>query len=104
MATSVVSTATAPSLFGTLTHSDGTAFDLTTAVAVRFQMRSSIDRRFSVDAVATIVTPATGAVRYDWLAGDLATPGDFYSRWRIEWNDGSIEYTDPENSLTVGVQ
>ena len=104
MSLTIVQGATAPSIFGTLTHTDGTVFDLTDAAAVRFLLRLAIDRRWMIDAVGDIVTPATGAVRYDRVAGDTPTTGDCSARWRIEWSDGSFEYTDPVNAVVVAAQ
>lgn len=98
-----VSSDSAPSLFGTLTDSNGDPWDLTDS-AVRFQMRSSIDRRFKVDAAAVIVDELTGSVRYDWAPGDLDTPGDYITRWRILFSDNSVEHSDPSNTLTVASQ
>lgn len=95
--------ATAPSVFGTLVTAEGSAINLTDAT-VRFQMRLTMDRRFAVDAVATVVDAATGRVRYDWLPGDLAAPGSYVSRWRIQYQDGAVEYTEPENTIAVDAQ
>lgn len=92
---------TSPSVFGFLTNDDGTAFDLTNA-SVRFQMTSTLDRRFTVNSPASIVgSAALGAVRYDWAAGDLATVGDYTSKWKITFLDGGIEHTRPGNTITV---
>ena len=90
----------APSVFGTLAV-DGVVLDLTSATSVRFQMRPAIDRRLSVDAPAVIVTPNLGAVRYDWADGDLAYPGDYVMRWQINWNDGTVQHSDPDNTITL---
>jgi hypothetical protein len=95
---------TAPSVFGTLTDTNGDPIDLT-GCTVRFQMRNTLDRRFVVNAVAVIESPATGGeVRYDWQAGDLSEVGSFVSRWRITFGDSTIEHTDPENTITVAAQ
>lgn len=91
---------TQPSLYGTLTIS-GVAVNLAAATSVRFQMRQTIDRRFAVDAMATIVTPGTGAVRYDWAAGDLATAGQYVGRWEVHWSDDTIQHSDPTNGIVV---
>lgn len=91
---------TQPSVHGTLTTS-GVAIDLTTALSVRFQMRLSSEFRYLVDAAATVVTPASGIVRYDWAVGDLATPGDYVARWLITYSDGTTQHTEPENTITV---
>jgi hypothetical protein len=92
---------TAPSISGTLTDSAGTAIDLTGA-SVRFQMRLSTEYRYLVDAVATIVAPTLGTVRYDWVAGDLVTAGNYLARWQITFPDTTVQHTEPENTITVG--
>ena len=97
--TTVISSDTAPSVYGALTNSAG-VIDLTDA-SVRFQMRLVNDRRFAVDAAASIVSPTAGTVRYDWVEGDLATPGDYVSRWQITFADLTVQHTEPENTITV---
>ena len=89
----------APSVFGTLATTAGPV-NLTGAT-VKFQMRLADNRRFAVNAAAVVVTPTTGAVRYDWAPGDLATPGDYVSRWRVTFGDGTIQHSEPENTITV---
>jgi hypothetical protein len=100
----VVSSDDAPPLDGTLTNDDGTPFDLTDADEVRFQMRLALDRRFTVDAAADIVSAAAGTVQYVWAPGDLALAGDYVSRWRVLWGDGRVQHTSPENTITVADQ
>ena len=99
----LVASDTAPSIVGTLTNVDGTAFDLTGAT-VRFQMRLLTDLRFTVDASAVITNAAGGLVRYDWAAGNLATPGDYEARWKITFSGGTVEHTVPANTITVEAQ
>lgn len=89
----------APSVFGTLAI-NGVVLNLAGAT-VRFQMRLATDRRFSVDAAATVVTPSAGAVRYDWAVGDLAVAGDYIARWRVTFADGTVQHTEPENTITI---
>lgn len=98
-----IATDTAPSLAGALANADGTPFNLT-GCTVRFQMRLLTDRRWLVDAAAVVVSPTAGTVRYDWADGDLSTPGEMESRWRIVFGDGSIEHTEPANTITVAAQ
>jgi hypothetical protein len=91
----------APSIFGALTNADSTPFDLTDAT-VRFQMRSTIDRRFAVSSPAVIVGLATaGTVRYDWVAGQLDTAGDYVSHWLVTFLDSSVEHSYPANTITI---
>jgi hypothetical protein len=92
---------TAPTLYGTLTRSDGTAYDLTTASGVRFQMRVQTSMAYAVDADAVIATPASGLVRYEWAPGDTADAGDYYASWEITWSDGTVQHTEPANTVTV---
>lgn len=100
MSVSFVSSDDAPSVFGALTNADGTAFDLTNAASLRFQMRLLTAGAFTVDAAAVIVT-SMGSVRYDWAPGDLDTAGEYESRWQITWSDGSIQHTSPSDAITV---
>jgi len=93
---------TQPSLFGTLTIA-GVVVDLTNATNVNFQMRRTIDNRYTVDAVAAIVTPSAGAVRYDWEPGDLAVAGTYVGRWEILWSDSTIQHSDPVNGIEVAL-
>lgn len=90
----------APSIFGTITNTDGTPFSLS-GCSVRFLMRSLVDGRATVDASAVIVDATAGSVRYDWAAGDLAEPGNYEMRWRITFGDGSVTHTEPENTISV---
>lgn len=92
---------TSPPVTATLTNDDGTVKDLTAATGLRFQMRLAMDRRFLVDAEADVVTAAAGTVKYEWADEDTDTPGEYVSRWRIVWNDGSIEHTEPENTISI---
>ena len=89
----------APSVFGTLARTAGPV-NLSGAT-VKFQMRQADNRRFTVNAVAVVVSPTTGAVRYDWAPGDLATPGSYISRWRVTFGDGTIQHSEPENTIMV---
>lgn len=97
---SLVSADTAPSLSGTLTTPAGTPIDLSTAT-VKFQMRRASDSRLVVNANAAIVSGPAGTVRYDWVPGDLAIPGDYVSRWQVTFAGGGIQHSEPENTITV---
>lgn len=70
-----------PSLFYAL-HDYNGAMDLTAASGVKWVMmgQNGVNK---VDTAATIVTAATGQVRYDWAALDVDTPGVFLGKWEV---------------------
>lgn len=93
---------TRPSVVGALkVTSSQDALNLTTASAVRFQMRQLNDRRYTVDEEALVTNAAGGLVRYDWEEGDLSIAGDYICQWEVTWNDGTVQTTEPPNTLTV---
>jgi hypothetical protein len=93
---------TRPSLEATLkvTRTQA-ALDLSTAAAVKFQMRQVNNRRYTVDSPAVVISAEDGSVRYDWQTGDLAVAGDYVGQFEITWNDGTIQTTRPANTITV---
>lgn len=72
---------TAPSVLDTI-QIGGAPFDLTSST-VKFQMRAEGSSTLKVDAAATITTAAAGEVRYDWVAGNVDTVGDYVAWWRV---------------------
>jgi hypothetical protein len=60
-----------PSITETLTVG-GVAYDLTSST-VKFKAREVGSAALLIDAAATIVTPSSGTVRYDFSAGDAST-------------------------------
>jgi hypothetical protein len=94
---------TAPSLVGTITNKDGTAFNLT-GFTVRLALRGAQDGRLKVDAPAVVTSSTGGLVRYDWSVGDLDTPGSYEVRWRVlNTAGGAVEHSDPVNTLSVAL-
>lgn len=90
---------TAPAITATIAlKSDLSPVDLTGA-SVRFQMRKPDDRRFTVNAVATIVTAAAGAVRYAWATNDLTVPGEYVVQWEVTYPDTRIQTTSQETVI-----
>jgi hypothetical protein len=93
---------TAPPLLGQILKvSDSTPRDLTSASEIRFQMRKADDKKYTVDAVAAIVTPDEGRVSHSWGDHDLSVPGEYNVQWEIHWTDGRIQTTEPPNTITV---
>lgn len=93
---------TAPDITAQLHQEDApyTPVDLTGA-AVRFQMRKGDDRRFTVNASATITDAAAGRVRYSWSANDLAVPGAYVAQWEVTYPGGRIQTTATQEAVTV---
>lgn len=77
--------------------------DLTTATSVKFIMKTATGNTVKVNTVATIVTPATGVVRYDWAAVDTATPGDYIAEWEVTWTGGKKQTFPTLNYHTVSI-
>lgn len=81
---------TSPELQATLKDAEGSAIDLTGASA-RFHMRAPGAAAAAVDAAATVVTAASGIVKYTWIAGDTDVAGRYEAEFEITFGDGSIE-------------
>lgn len=48
-----------------------------------------------VNANATIVTPASGIVRYAFLAGDIDTAGPYIEEWQVTTGSNVVTYPEP---------
>lgn len=100
-----VTTDTAPSVYGTLTDTAGSPIDLSDPLTtVRFQMRLTADSRFAVDDAAVIVNGATGSVRYDFVSGGVPSIGNYVARWQITFPDGTVQHSDPPNTIAVAAE
>lgn len=71
-----------------------------TGCSVKFQMRKGDDKRYTVNAAATIVTPAAGTVQYAWATNDLDIAGEYQVQWEITWPDTRTQTTLPD-TITV---
>ena len=90
---------TAPSIYGTLTNI--TQVDLEAATSLKFQMRLTTSEAFKVNADAVIDDAPSLVVRYDWGPLDLSMPGEYTARWQVTRADGTIQHSEPENTITI---
>jgi hypothetical protein len=81
---------TSPSIQTTLLDGNGFAVDITGNLGVTFHMRDSAGT-VVIDTAATVITAATGIVRYDWLPADTATSGTFQAEFEVTYSDGKVE-------------
>ena len=93
---------TGPAMLATLQDANGTAVNLTGA-NVRFHMQSINGGSPVVDAAATIVTAASGLVRYNWLAADTGTVGTYQAEFEVTYADTSIETFPNDGYIAVQI-
>lgn len=94
---------TSPAILATLQDANGTAIDVTGA-SVRFHMRSIGGTSTVVDAAATIVTAASGIVRYDWDAADTASIGSYQAEFEVTYADASVETFPNDGYIRVEIK
>ena len=98
---------TAPALHATLTDSAGTVIDVTGAT-IQFQMKlrehlGNEEVPLKVDAAGAIVNGTGGIVKYDWVAGDTDTEGDYAAEFRVTFAGGTIRTVPNPSFITVRV-
>lgn len=81
---------TRPSLAATLTDGAGVAVSLVGAT-VRFLMEPIAGGALVVDAAATVVSPAAGTVRYDWVTADTDAPGLYLGKFVADFGGGQVQ-------------
>lgn len=81
---------TAPAIEGQLTDSSGSPVDVTGA-SVTFIMKAVGGNTPKINAAATIVTAASGIVKYTPATGDTDTAGDYLAEFQVIFGDGSKE-------------
>lgn len=93
---------TSPAMLATLQDANGTAINLTGA-SVRFHMRTIGSTQTVVDAAATVVTPLSGIVRYNWIAADTDTIGSYQAEFEVTYADASIETFPNDGYIRVEI-
>ena len=93
---------TAPDITSIIHEEDdlSSIIDLTSC-SVRFQMKQPADKRYHVNAAATILDAGAGSVSYSWGPNDLSVPGTYNVQWEITYPGGRIQTTSPEVQVTV---
>jgi len=81
---------TSPSIQTQFLDGDGLPVDITGNLGVSFHMRDAAGT-VKIDTAATVVTAASGIVRYDWLAADTDTAGTFQAEFEVTYSDGKVE-------------
>jgi hypothetical protein len=91
---------TSPSLFDVIrVEPGGNPFDLTGST-VTFNMRPERSAVTKVSSLAAVVAALTGEVRYDWIAGDVDTAGEFNAWWSVLLPGGKTQDT-PEFTIAM---
>lgn len=83
---------TSPSIAYTLYRPDGETVEPLAGCTVKFVMATEEtlgSPKTKADAV--VVDATAGEVRYDWVASDTDTHGEFVGEWEVTRADGSIE-------------
>jgi hypothetical protein len=93
---------TGPAMLAILQDANGNAINLTGA-SVRFHMRSVGGGNPVVDAAATVVTPISGIVRYNWAAADTDTVGTYQAEFEVTYADASIETFPNDGYIAVQI-
>ena len=91
-----------PELQATLTDSAGAAVNLT-GLTVRFHMRQVGSRTVKVNGAATLVTPASGVVKYTWAAVDTDTTGSYQGEFEVTFGDGRKQSFPNPSFLAINV-
>lgn len=93
---------TSPAMLATLQDANGNAVNLTGAT-VRFHMRPVGSTQVMVDQAATLVTPLSGVVRYDWVGADTDTIGSYQAEFEVTYADASIETFPNDGYIRVEI-
>lgn len=92
---------TSPAIEGTLLDGNGDAVNLTGATLAFIYKRT--DDALPVERVATIVTAASGTVKYEWVEEDTATATYMTAEWEVTFQGGFIATFPNDGNLIIRV-
>lgn len=87
---------TGPVLGGTIVLKGTTTPVNLTGATVKLQMRKPDDKKYTVDAAATVVSPTLGTVSYAWSPNDLSVDGTYQAQWEVSFSGGVTQTTSTE--------
>jgi len=91
---------TYPPILAQLLDADGAAVNLTGALSVTIHVKERGSLLFS--RACTVVTAATGHIRYDWQSGDTDTASDSCTiEFVVVWGNGTDRTTFPNDSSST---
>ena len=93
---------TLPSLDAVLKDSKGTPVDLTTATAVRFDLRRS-EGGTLLGGAAALRGGVAGGVRYNWAPADTTIAGIYNGEFVVTFPGGKEETFPSQDSIVVQV-
>ena len=93
---------TSPSIQTSLLDGNGLPVDISGNLGVTFHMRNS-EGTVIINTAATVVTPGSGIVRYDWDAADTATAGTFQAEFEVTYPGGTIETFPNDGYIRVEI-
>lgn len=64
-----------------------------TNCSVKFQMRRSDDKQYTVNGACAIVDASSGTVSYTLGANDLNTPGEYVVQFEVTYPDNRVQTT-----------
>ena len=89
-----------PAISAQLVDENGDPVDLTDATCKFHMSKGGVVK---VDAAATIVTPATGIVRYDWVTADTDEAGEYDAEWEVTYTTGTKPLTFPNTATKLSI-
>lgn len=82
---------TRPELQVTLKDGTGTAVNVT-GTTIKFSMKNKLTGQLKInEGTVTIVTAASGVVKYTWVAADTDTVGEYEAEFEVTFGGGAIE-------------